>query len=52
MIHLRRLENGFLSVQLIKIPGTQNAGCDVRPAGGVGLICMSRHPLHLQIGIH
>lgn len=52
MIHLHRPESGFLSVQLIKIPGTKNAGCDVRRAGGVGLICMSRQLLHLQIGSH
>lgn len=52
MIHLHRPECGFLSVQLIKIPGTKNAGCDVRRAGGVGLICMSRQLLHLQIGSH
>lgn len=43
---------GFLSAQLIKIPGTKNAGCDVRRAGGVGLICMSGQLLHLQIGSH
>lgn len=52
MIHLRRPESGFLSVQLIKIPGTKKAGCDVRRAGGVGLICMSGQLLHLQIGSH
>lgn len=50
MIHIRAAESGFLSVRLIKIPGTENAGCDVRRAGGVGLICMSRQRLHLQIG--
>lgn len=50
MIHIRREESGFLSVRLIKIPGTENAGCDVRRAGGVGLICMSRQLLHLQTG--
>lgn len=51
-IHLRGPESGFLSARLIKIPGTKNAGCDVRRAGGVGLICMSGQLLHLQIGIH
>lgn len=45
-------QSGFLSVQLIKIPRTKNAGCDVRRAGGVGLICMSGPLLHLQIGSH
>lgn len=52
MIHLCGPESGFLSARLIKIPGTENAGCDVRRAGGVGLICMSGRILHLQIGIH
>lgn len=52
MIHLCGPESSFLSAQLIKIPWTKNAGCDVRRAGGVGLICMSGRLLHLQIGIH
>ncbi len=52
MIHLRGPESGFLSTRLIKIPGTKNAGCDVRRAGGAGLICMSGRLLHLQIGSH
>lgn len=51
-IHVRGTESGFLSAQLIKIPGTKNAGCDVRRAGGAGLICMSGRLLHLQIGSH
>lgn len=42
----------FLSAQLIQIPGTEEAECDVWQAGGVGLICMSGLLLHLQIGIH
>lgn len=52
MIHLRGAESSFLSAWLIKIPGTENAGCDVRRAGGVGLICMSGRLLHLQTGSH
>lgn len=41
MIQRHGLESGFLSARLIKIPGTKKAGCDIRRAGGVGLICMS-----------
>lgn len=43
-------ESGFLSAHLIKIPRTKNARCDVRRAGGVGLICMSERLPHPQIG--